>query len=167
MNSPWLAEGTVTSLNGDTVNVEWHRVQLLYKYKGPSPDPAKPWWYTNCRFVSLDSVDGSGSQGNANVQVALLGRLDAPSDPLGFNFLAGTDPNNTNTTPNAIFASVSNDFCIGPDSKCTGNTSSAWNLQALGVPKSQLTGIAEYTIQNLPVTIDAVNFFNKNYQLSN
>lgn len=154
-NTNWLAEGTVSAINGDNVNVEWHRIQMLYPFRGPSPDPKNPWWYTNCRFIAGDSA-AAGSQSNANVQVALLGR-SANDNPEGFAFLA--------TQNAAVFAGVSDDFCVGPASSCPQSVSSAWALQSVGVPKSQLTGVKDYTIKPLPVTAEALAFFNKNYGL--
>ncbi len=128
---------------------------MLYPFRGPSPDPKNPWWYTNCRFISGDSA-ASGSQSNANVQVALLGR-NANDDPEGFAYLA--------TQNAAVFAGVSDDFCVGPATSCPPPLSSAWALQSSGVPKSQLTGIQDYTIKPLPITVETLAFFNKNYGL--
>lgn len=160
LNTPWLAEGVVSSVNSDgSVNVAWSRVKNLYANAGPSlpwfPQNTPAWDYGNCVFIAGSDPANSVSAGNvANTRVVAaalgLGSLGtdvaglptASSDPaspfnavdptLGYGWMGATQPSQT-ISGLPILSQV-------------GGSASAWNLTATSISTSSLKRVPAYTI---------------------
>jgi hypothetical protein len=115
MQFPWIAEGTISKVNGKgtSYNVDWHRVALQYEGIGPSdltcpvsvdgktdkkckitPETRadKSWKYSDCRFILADEPPPSSlppnRQRHVYVKTALLGSPDA--NPKGLGIFSNT-----------------------------------------------------------------------------
>lgn len=166
INTPWLAEGTVSSINSDgSVNVQWMRIKNLYPFKGPQLSwfpPNTPWDYTQCVFISpLDTTASlSADEMNFDVTLMALGYASKSLDPMGLPTLSST----FTTGPN-VWAEVGPNGYGWMGSQTSGQTVSglpllsevgasysAWNLQAMSLSKNTLKRIPNYTIQNTKAT---------------
>ena len=102
---PWIAEGTIASLNTDkTYNVDWRRINLQHFNVGPSDklcpvgrncdftnDEARKdlsWRYNDCRYVVSDEDPTAPNQRHYSVKNALLGT--SVTNPLGLGLFSSS-----------------------------------------------------------------------------
>jgi hypothetical protein len=182
LKTTWIAEGTIESLgpNG-TFNVQWNRVQNTYPGIGPSlaqcasgtsncsatqdPDLFKDlsWVYSDCRFVVTDDPDVTSR--HFSVTRALLG--SPASNPQGLGIFSTTDASfSNNNLQNLLFVSISNSGSITNNWSSSQNPEfkrSAWDLQSVAVPKSQLERIFFYSIHPFEYSDETVGWHALNY----
>lgn len=165
INTPWLAEGVVQSLNSDgSANVQWTRVRNMYAWSGPTlpwfPQSAGPWNYQQCVFIaSIDSANSvSSSTNNVNATAMALGLGSLGTDVAGLPTLSAGNAFEPATN---VWNTVGGDGYGWMGSLTSGQTysglpllaevgasHSAWNLQALSLSTDSLKRVPAYTIQN-------------------
>ena len=158
LNTQWIAEGRVVSVNGTTSNIAWERVQNTYPGIGPSPlylntdtrgeaSGDLNWVYSDCRFIK------SSYSGNVSVSNALLG-----TDVTSPNWSYIHDTYRTRATENLLHIGGNLGSIASPQRDPYFR--SAWNLRSVNVPNSQLERIWFFSIhpmQNTPEVAHAVS----------
>lgn len=170
INTPWLAEGIVTSVNNGTANVNWTRVSNLYGWSGPQLSwfPTNSVWnYQNCAFVAGSDPLNSASADNVNNQQATWMALGLGSQGIDVQGLPTVTTANGLTVSNNVWSQVDATLGYGWMGSATEDqtlfglpilsqvpsaSNSAWNLQAMSVSTNQLKRVPGYTIQNVPTS---------------
>jgi len=182
IKSQWIAEGFVASISSTgRLSIQWNRVQNTYPGIGPSLGQCntgtsncsaslreedfdnQSWVYSDCRFVVQDSVTTASR--HASVSLALLGT--SVSNPLGLGIFSSTDASFSSfNLQNLLFVSVSSSGSIQNNWSSTAATpyrSSAWNLQSVGVPQTNVEKIFFYSIHPFVANEDTLQWHGLNY----
>lgn len=154
LNTEWIAEGRVISVNGKNSNVQWERVQNTYGGIGPSPlyytgnreDAAVDlnWAYSDCRFIK-----STYSGRHASISLALLG--DSTRNP-SWAYLP--DPNRNSATENLLYIGQTTGSIDPTVIQTSVYFRSAWNLRSQNVPNTNLERIWFYSINPMQTTPD-------------
>lgn len=187
MQTEWIAEGKISSIEGENIYVDWNRVQNTYGGVGPSaqscysttntplkcyPPTAKTandksWVYSDCRFVKMDDAVESR---HLSVSNALLGTADAA--PSGLDVFSVTDPLFTKNVLNLLHVATATTGFIN---NWFSNTSIAipphdeyrptsWNLSNV-YTKSDLERIFFYSIHAFQTSTVTNGYADENFDV--
>lgn len=183
LKTAWIAEGVVASISAEgTLNVQWNRIQNTYPGIGPSLGQCntgtancsatqnaanfndQSWIYSDCRFLLQDSY--STASRHASVSLALMGT--SLTNPKGLSIFSTTDASFSNyNLLNLLYVSVSSSGTLTSNWSSTNATpykSSAWNLQSVAVPATNVEKIFFYSIHPFVPIDDALGWHRLNYQ---
>lgn len=180
LQTPWIAEGTVTSLANGSYSVQWDRIQNTYQGIGPSDtwcnsgtsncalNPGDTndlsWRYNDCKFVRAEDYAEHLDSRHATVASALLG--SSLTNPIGLNIFS---------TSNASYSDVFFQRLLRVGAFAQGEVSddwrnvivpyipTAWNLRATGLPKSSLKKIWAYSIHPFHKDTESVQYHHNNH----
>ena len=184
IKTQWIAEGVVASIsgNGKNVNVQWNRIQNTYPGIGPSLGQCNTgtancrasqnvanyddlsWVYSDCRFLLQDSY--STASRHASVSLALMGT--SLTNPQGLSIFSTTDASFSNwNLLNLLFVSITSSGTLTSNWSSTNITpykSSAWDLQSVAVPATNVEKIFFYSIHPFVATDETLGWHSLNYQ---